>query len=565
MTIYYVSNVASNGFVVGNDSNDGLTKATAFLTFGKANASAANGDTIYFNDGTYLSSDGASGGTSHTLTKAVAIISETALGAKFTASGVGAGSTVFTVNVNSTLPVSMINIDIDCANTQERCFTTSNPASKPTVTLTGIRFKDFLAFGWRDPNATAHALRIVNCTVSATPTASACAVVDYSSATFVDIAVNGLVFSSYTPSSNAVNFGLNLRTVAGRTSATASITGITGTAHTGTGGASADLWMVHLQSISNAIVQDCNFTVIQDAGALEVVGIKTRALNSLDCNGTIIRRNTINHQGSAGYGIQIGNSTSGASDNLCENAQIYQNTITGNSSGSNTPHGIQVNYQANASVYRNLVTQMNPCILWQRMSGGTAYSNICRSNYGDRGALYVKGSTGGSFVNNTVYINNASGIGCFINVGDDAVNTSAFTVQNNLFYADVASALFINVAASQTATFTTNLYWSTQSLAANSWSYQGANYSTFPAWQTAQEGTAKFGDPRFLNPAGNAFQIMKGSAAIRSGTANPLVATDFIGRSFFNPPSVGAMEFVGYGSVQRIGHRLHQPMPGVVR
>lgn len=53
MTDRYVSNTATNGYVVGNDSNDGLGKSTPLLTLGAALASASDNDVIYVNAGTY--------------------------------------------------------------------------------------------------------------------------------------------------------------------------------------------------------------------------------------------------------------------------------------------------------------------------------------------------------------------------------------------------------------------------------------------------------------------------------------------------------------------------------
>src|SRR5437764_14543304 len=63
MATYYVSNTASNGYVVGADTDNGTAKATPFLTIKKAigtNLGAgvmASGDTCFVNDGTYLEDD----------------------------------------------------------------------------------------------------------------------------------------------------------------------------------------------------------------------------------------------------------------------------------------------------------------------------------------------------------------------------------------------------------------------------------------------------------------------------------------------------------------------------
>lgn len=52
-TIYYVSNSASNGFAMGNDSNDGLSKSTPWVTLGKFGSTASLGDVGIVNIGDY--------------------------------------------------------------------------------------------------------------------------------------------------------------------------------------------------------------------------------------------------------------------------------------------------------------------------------------------------------------------------------------------------------------------------------------------------------------------------------------------------------------------------------
>ena len=57
MATYYVSKSNANsslGYVVGNDSNNGTSPGTPWLTISKAVATATDGDTIYVNDGTYV-------------------------------------------------------------------------------------------------------------------------------------------------------------------------------------------------------------------------------------------------------------------------------------------------------------------------------------------------------------------------------------------------------------------------------------------------------------------------------------------------------------------------------
>ena len=49
MTTYYVSNAASNGYSSGNDSNNGTSKSTPFLTIAHANGVSVTGDVIIIN------------------------------------------------------------------------------------------------------------------------------------------------------------------------------------------------------------------------------------------------------------------------------------------------------------------------------------------------------------------------------------------------------------------------------------------------------------------------------------------------------------------------------------
>lgn len=66
MTIYYVSNAASNGYALGNDSNDGLSPSTPFLTWAKAVTLGNN--TYYGNPG--IAYDENASGLNHGFTAA---------------------------------------------------------------------------------------------------------------------------------------------------------------------------------------------------------------------------------------------------------------------------------------------------------------------------------------------------------------------------------------------------------------------------------------------------------------------------------------------------------------
>ena len=53
MAIVYVSQTATNGYIIGNDSNDGSTKQLAKLTVESAITEASADDEVKGNDGSY--------------------------------------------------------------------------------------------------------------------------------------------------------------------------------------------------------------------------------------------------------------------------------------------------------------------------------------------------------------------------------------------------------------------------------------------------------------------------------------------------------------------------------
>jgi hypothetical protein len=74
-TTFFVSNEASNGFVVGSDSNSGLNNFTPFLSIAAAVSAAANGDRVVVNGALY-----ALGGTLLDINKNIEIVPFTPLG-----------------------------------------------------------------------------------------------------------------------------------------------------------------------------------------------------------------------------------------------------------------------------------------------------------------------------------------------------------------------------------------------------------------------------------------------------------------------------------------------------
>jgi len=111
---YYVSNAANNGYALGSDSNDGLSRATPFLTIAKAcSVSSSNGDLITVNP-SGASYDENSGGLGHGLQlgpNGVTIQADPAVGQNATVTGLGSDRVVNLLATTNPQTLSGLTLD----------------------------------------------------------------------------------------------------------------------------------------------------------------------------------------------------------------------------------------------------------------------------------------------------------------------------------------------------------------------------------------------------------------------------------------------------------------------
>jgi len=148
MTIYYVSNSATNGYVVGNDANSGLTPGTAKLTLNSgagtgAIPTASAGDTIYINPSATPYSENTPVGLNYLQINKANLIIETdpayvsSVG-KATITSPAAGTR--TINMNEA-GITLRNIRVDNASQTRNCIFCQSFSSQICI---GI---DFLNLG----------------------------------------------------------------------------------------------------------------------------------------------------------------------------------------------------------------------------------------------------------------------------------------------------------------------------------------------------------------------------------------------------------------------------------
>lgn len=541
MTQYYGDSVN------GSDANSGLTALLPKQSLLAIQVAASDGDSVSLANGNYLSTDGASGATSFVFTKALTIAGQSAFGAVLRSTISGASSATVRVNYSGATGITFQDVVIDARNIQERAFTRTDAVTDPPVTFTRVWFKDWYQYGIVDTSTTTSAYVLTNCTATTdyiSTSTGTCYFLYNSVSTIPSVTVSGGTFTMSDPRGS--NFNIYCFYIVGAATRVSSLVSITGAtiSVTANSSASSNCYAVWVAKCNSVTVSGNTITANAPGSSGSFQGVIITGASGLDANGSVVSGNTIYGYGVAGTCIAIGQGTSSdPSWGFTENCVVSGNTCIGNGSGSNTPHGIVCDGQANVDVHGNYVRQFAPCYLLQRCSGGKFYSNIAVGPYGSSiSALYVKGSTGGGFYNNTVYLKSGgAGRAIRVRVGDDATNSSGVVFRNNLIYADTAiTDYLVLVDASQAATFDHNLYYSTVALPSACFSYQGTTYDTVAAWAAARETTAIAGDPKLANPSNDNFLLGFGSAAASAG-APVFGVKDYTGRRY-NPsqPSVGA-------------------------
>lgn len=133
MATKYVSQSATNGYLVGADTNDGSTKLLAKLTLESAMAAASNGDTIVLNDGVYTAS------TFFNVTKGLTINPETPYGAHLKRNG--AQSRVLNVNYVGSVSLGKLVLDAE-GNASTSPLSVINSGGLTSLTLDGTRLSN---------------------------------------------------------------------------------------------------------------------------------------------------------------------------------------------------------------------------------------------------------------------------------------------------------------------------------------------------------------------------------------------------------------------------------------
>ena len=495
----YISQTATNGYQIGNNANDGLSKSTPWLTVDYANTTATTGDVIVINDGVYMIA------TFLNLTKNLTWTPETTTA---DASAVVIRSSVPNatrlINFNAALSANVTQvwgaITLDAQNASLYVASVAADAYTFNLTFNGTKFvnpqQSFI-----NASSTLLALTINN-GIGSGSTITRNGITAQSLVSPSSVSINGFAVSQF--GNNTAGTGV-IALRATNSGVTASVRNVTGSLTLDGSLTGAGIHQgVQIYNIANALIDNCNLSINGNPGTRTAIvyWIGPDPTTAVDSSGGIIQRCTGSNGTNGGIMALIGQDDStvaAPSHNMANNGQISGCTLSGSSTAEGALHGAMLGNSTGGRVFTNKIDRVNIGALAKGQTGGLLYSNLITRATGQY--LRAKAATNTIFANNTLV--GSAGYSNYGILSDHDTVTSIYSTgvqfDNNLIYTTSTPAFFATVSSGSTSTFANNLYFSTAALPANPWSYQGTNYANLAAWQAAREATALSFDPQFIS------------------------------------------------------------------
>ena len=481
----YVSQVATNGYVVGNDANDGLTKATAKLTIDTAitgaAATAAAGDTIVLNDGTYT----AVAATFFNLTKSLIFAAENAGQAILKPTAASAPSRV--INAGGDLTLGAIVLDGDLTATGGVTFSVAG-----TLTLNGTVIRNLDATSGVGLNLnSAGGIFVVDGATITCP--RQCIITSTALTTGASLTVKN---STLTSTANNVTGGAIF--------ASASTTGARAfidnnrISHTSS---ASSVGAIVLRNI-RALIQR---NAIVNGGGAGQYGVWITTNAAVLAENSCVRWNYIRNNTTSGgmllcFGVDDASGAlgvAGANDIQNNYCSAYGNFLTGNSTAATGLHGLFFGWVKGGCATGNIVVNASiPLITKGVQTERVWFINnvVARMQTSASGALRSKGSTGTEFVGNVVYME-STGETYALQADQNAIPTTPVISTGIDYIANIVRANFTTTKATQVdATSDAEFLFNDYDLAGVSgtpFNYQASTYATLALWSAAQELSAQ--------------------------------------------------------------------------
>jgi hypothetical protein len=512
---YYVSQTNTNGYAIGNDANDGLTKAQPKLTVTGALLYAIHGEQIIINDGDYAES--------LSITRGVQITPETSYSANITSN-----TTVIDVDIEYDYSLELDELILDGQNLANQGINFSG--GNAYLSINGTRIQGVVANSILANDTCSDAA--VNITdVEIYQTNNATYSIYFLKCVTGYIYINSGVIELYSPSNapvavyiyggNANNLdvdisGLNIETDINDISANGAIT---------------------IYRVDDAVISNNDISII-GSGVFDCILVGGDTTHTSD--NVSIHHNTVYSDVTGGHLIMVGTESSDPLSiyyNKANDAQIYNNTCNGTATGHGVMHGIMVGGQRDAVVYNNTVYDTHYGYLAKGDTNSIFYNNIADKIH--KGAsIYAKSATGTNLINNTVVLlgyDDDEGI----RIDNDSINSTGIVVTNNIIYSN-NSGKYIVSSVNNTGIFNNNLYYSPTNTA--NWTYLGVVYASISGWQLAVENSAISENASFINYTASDYDIKYDSGAINSGDI-VTITSDYDSRPTIGIKDIGAFEY----------------------
>lgn len=490
MTTRYVSQTATNGYVVGNDSNTGLSKALAKLTITSAISASSNGDVIIINDGSYTAA------TFFDVTAGLSLQAETdhAVTLKCAA---GQAQVIRVGSDGQTITIGKLVIDAE-SNAAASCIGVNGTTARALV-LSGtlLRNPGTGRFGVESINSSqVLTLTVENVDFECSTTAGAVYCL-LGAAAYVSI--NGLtVDNSAGPGvSNTLRAPVYINATA---SAVAHIRRVSGTWKTQSAAVSASF--IRMSGARGVI--EYNRGMILSGGDTSGCLIRVANDSGVQADSVMIRHNQGVNQTTGGFLILVGADGAGANDNKTNYCSIFGNDVAGTDAAT-LMHGICVSNSKGGCCFSNTVRNAGIPFLAKLCSEAVYFADndVVLPYTSTSGSYRSKGSVNLQVAGNRVICGSGK-INPFSVIDRDptipTLSTNASVVGNS-FYSSAQMTKAIVLGGSgdaSTATFVLNNYSATY--AAGAFVNLTTSYDTTAGWSAAKEITLRSGIPTSADP-----------------------------------------------------------------
>jgi hypothetical protein len=501
MTTYYVSSAATNGYVVGNDANNGTSKATPWRSLNNINDNGwtwAAGDTVYINGDTYCS-------TGFILDDTITIIGEPGVRPIVTLRSVTAGNYGLQIVANGKTG-TLRHLHLKAGSVNEALIDITS-AGTSTLVIEDCKTEANVLHYQSNAAGSINILTITNCEAYSAALSTAGVCLFQYLATGAEITINGLALDITLAGTGATTLIYGACTTG--TAGTVSITGVTGTVN-GASITSGALTGIATSRVNGAVIEDCNLYLSATATGVTCTLYKIGSVAATHVLTSGYIRNNKGRVDSKG-GLLIIAGADGGAYNGANGILIYGNDVRGPDDVT-TLHGIMLGGNHFCHAYANRVRYTQIALIAKDSEDARFSQNVVDYCLSGGQAFRCKGATRGVFVGN-LHIVRGAWNAYSVYVDDGVANSTDCVYDGNALYAYASATPQLYVVylkdANQTVTFKCNNWYEPSGSVGF---YDKGNTDTLAQW--AAEAYVN-GDVSFrFNPSTSANKWLMGRVSV---------------------------------------------------